>query len=167
MYKGGFHKKKSAKLRAFTSTVTARFNEGLGGLHVSSPMGSEESSPHTWEEWFGQDEFSSLPYTYGTNLQEFGGTQPFQSQEAWWDYLRRLPPPSEGSGDAALDTGQHLGQRSVEQQSEVEDEIPQPGDPPRDTYDTVYESIPDAVLLECFRNNPSFDRMESDGTREV
>jgi len=47
--------------------------EGLIDLHVSSPMGSFESTPTAWEEWSGENQLGMLPFTYGTNMPEPGG----------------------------------------------------------------------------------------------
>lgn len=138
---GGFYKEEPKIPRTSPATTSALFDQGLGGLHVSSGQGSFESSPDPWAEWFGENELGELPYTYGTNCDGTGGLIGFQSPEAWWDHFRRLPPEPQGQGDDFSAFGQHQGPLYCGE-GEVEDEVQEPEDTYADPDDLVYEPVP-------------------------
>lgn len=82
--------------------------KGPWDLHHSSATESFEVTSTPWEEWSWQNDFGALPYTYGSFMQELGGFEAFQDQEAWWDHFRRLPD-SEPARDTNSTGGQHSG----------------------------------------------------------
>lgn len=134
---------------------TALVSPGTLNVHVSSPMGSFESSPNTWEEWIGEDEYGALPYAYGSNLQHDGGFEALQTQAAWWDYIRRHAY-AEGQGDPAGAIGRN--ERDL-----TDPEVQEFMDTGGYTEDFLYELEATGVLPMGTGSDSKTKCMESDG----
>jgi len=144
---GPFYTQKPETTHAITRSTETLTGEGLIDLHIASPMGSFDSDATTWTEWAGENFFSSLPYTYGTNLYEPRGPERFETQELWWDHIRRHAATPEGSRTTAGFARQHKGPEDMGERG-IQNPVQVPEDQKVNPYDFLYELIPDDLLLQ-------------------
>lgn len=98
------HQEGTQEAPSAKASPSAAANQGPDGLPISR-MEQGEESDYNGDVWNGQDIFGLLPYSLGIDGDDTGRSQTFESEEAYWDYIRRHGY-AEGEGDSAGSPGQ-------------------------------------------------------------